>query len=142
MTLPFVLPPWLPWWVPMALLIPALLYALALLVMPFSVIGVKGRLEALDARLDDLQDEVRRLALRLPEPPGRRGFEDIGYTPPVLPAAERPAGSPLASAAVAPLVPTRSGADSRVVEHDPRRREAERVASRPMRTEPRLDRLR
>ena len=68
MTLPFTLPDWVPWWVPIVLLVPALLYALAFLFMPFSVIGVKGRLEAMEARLDEIQAEIRSLSLRLPEP--------------------------------------------------------------------------
>ena len=66
MTLPFTLPDWLPWWVPIVLLVPALLYALAFLFMPFSVIGVKSRLEVIEARLDEIQGEIRHLALRLP----------------------------------------------------------------------------
>ena len=67
MTLPFTLPDWLPWWVPIVLLVPALLYVLAFLFMPFSVIGVKSRLEVIEARLDEIQGEIRHLALRLPE---------------------------------------------------------------------------
>jgi hypothetical protein len=66
--LPFTLPDWLPWWVPIVVLVPALLYALVFLFMPFSVIGVKGRLETLEARLDEIQAEIRSLSLRLPEP--------------------------------------------------------------------------
>ena len=68
MTLPFSLPDWLPWWVPLLLVVPALLYALAFLFMPFSVIGVKGRLDVIEARLDEIQGEIRSLALRLREP--------------------------------------------------------------------------
>jgi hypothetical protein len=66
MTLPFTLPEWLPWWVPIVLLVPALLYALAFLFMPFSVIGLKSRLEVIEARLDEIQGEIRHLSLRLP----------------------------------------------------------------------------
>jgi hypothetical protein len=60
------LPDWLPWWVPLALLVPALLWALSFLFMPFSVFGVKSRLEVIEARLDEIQNEIRHVALRLP----------------------------------------------------------------------------
>jgi hypothetical protein len=80
MTLPFVLPDWLPWWVPIVLLVPALLYALAFLFMPFSVIGVKGRLEVIEARLDEIQGEIRHLALRLPETVRATDYGEI-YAP-------------------------------------------------------------
>jgi hypothetical protein len=84
MTLPFALPDWLPWWVPLLLVVPALLYALAFLFMPFSVIGVKGRLDVVEARLDEIQGEIRSLALRLREPGATdyRGadFEEV-YAP-------------------------------------------------------------
>ncbi len=43
--------------------------------MPFSVIGVKGRLEGVEARLDEIQGEIRSLALRLPDP-GRQELEN------------------------------------------------------------------
>ncbi len=65
MTMPFVLPDWLPWWVPLAVLVPVLLYLAVFLLMPFSVFGVKGRLDLIDARLDEIQGEIRSLALRL-----------------------------------------------------------------------------
>ena len=80
MTLPFALPDWLPWWVPIVLLVPALLYALAFLFMPFSVIGVKSRLDVIEARLDEIQGEIRHLALRLPEI-GRAADYDEIYAP-------------------------------------------------------------
>lgn len=79
MTLPFTLPDWLPWWVPIVLLVPALLYALAFLFMPFSVIGVKSRLDVIEARLDEIQGEIRHLSLRLPEV-GRIDYEEV-YAP-------------------------------------------------------------
>jgi len=66
-TLPFDLPDWLPWWGPLVAILPLALFVLAFLLMPFSVFGVKGRLEAIEARLDDIQAEIRMLALRLPE---------------------------------------------------------------------------
>lgn len=101
MTLPFTLPDWLPWWVPIVLLVPALLYALAFLFMPFSVIGLKSRLEVIEARLDEIQGEIRHLSLRLPEtrhaadydeiyapdPPVQRRGEPVISRPPIPPAA-------------------------------------------------------
>ena len=70
MNLPVPLPAWLPWWVPLVVLIPALLYTLLFLLMPFSVFGLKGRLDVIEARLDEIQTEIRTLTLRLPERDG------------------------------------------------------------------------
>jgi hypothetical protein len=80
MNIPLVLPDWVPWWVPLVLLVPTLLYALAFVFMPFSVLGVKSRLDVIEARLDELQQEIRHLALRLPAGRQELDFEDI-YTP-------------------------------------------------------------
>jgi hypothetical protein len=102
MNMPFTLPDWVPWWVPLVLLVPALLYALAFLFMPFSVLGVKTRLEVMEARLDEIQQEIRHLALRLPVGPQEVDFEDVyapihqpprresrvGDRPPIPPAAQ------------------------------------------------------
>lgn len=79
MNMPFALPDWVPWWVPMVLLVPTLLYALAFLFMPFSVLGTKTRLELMEARLEEMQQELRMIAARLPL--GREmDFEDV-YAP-------------------------------------------------------------
>jgi hypothetical protein len=75
------LPEWLPWWVPLALLVPALLWALSFLFMPFSVFGVKSRLEAIEARLDEIQNEIRHVALRLPAAGGTGPDYDDVYPP-------------------------------------------------------------
>ena len=72
MTLPFDMPAWVPWWVQLAILVVAALVAGAFLLMPFSVFGVKARLEALDQRLDDIQSDLRELAHRYPDPEMRR----------------------------------------------------------------------
>jgi hypothetical protein len=102
MNMPFALPDWVPWWVPLALLVPALLYALAFLFMPFSVLGVKTRLEVIEVRLDEIQNEIRHLALRLPvgqrevdfedvyapAPQPQRRTEQISERPPIPPAAQ------------------------------------------------------
>ena len=93
---PLPLPDWVPWWVHLALLLGLLLFGLLFLLMPFSVFGVKARLEGVEARLDEIQGEIRSLALRLPEPMGTgTGYvgpeADTGYMPP--PMAPRRAGS-------------------------------------------------
>ncbi len=119
MTSPLPLPDWFPWWAQLALLIAALLFGLMFLLMPFAVFGVKGRLDLMEARLDEIQGEIRSLALRLPEPgpgdalavagrtdlaghagPSRyadAGFDDYGrQRPPIPPAPQdrRPPAGP------------------------------------------------
>ena len=129
MTLPFPLPDWLPWWVPLVLLIPALLYALAFLFMPFSVIGVKGRLDVLEARLDEIQHEIRHLALRLPEAGQHVDYDEIYHPGPAEPSRDA-GGDPSADPARGARVGRR------------RRRggpAAAPAALRPSRREPRLD---
>ena len=64
MTLPFALPDWFPGWLFLALLIPALFWFLAFLMVPFNVFGVKARLEALEAALDELNEEFRVSQMR------------------------------------------------------------------------------
>jgi hypothetical protein len=143
MTLPFTLPDWLPWWVPLLLLVPALLYALAFLLMPFSVIGVKGRLDVIEARLDEIQGEIRSLVLRLREPGAAdyRGadFEEV-YAPKADDAAARATN-------ISPRPPIPPAAHE-LEDRPPRassfgnrapRREAPREAPRGGRAEPRID---
>ena len=77
------LPDWLPWWVPLVLLLPALLYALAFLFMPFSVIGLKSRLEAIEARLDEIQADLRHA----PGRPNRVGTDTDDYQDVYVPVA-------------------------------------------------------
>ena len=67
MTLPAIFPDWVPGWIQLALVIVAILLGLAFLLMPFSVFGVKARLEAVEIRLDEIQAEIRSLSMRLPE---------------------------------------------------------------------------
>ena len=78
MTMPFTFPDWMPWWMQLAITIAALLVGLAFLAMPFSVFGLKSRLDNIDARLDEMAGEMRTLALRLPEP------DHTGYDAPAL----------------------------------------------------------
>ena len=61
------LPDWVPWWAQLLLLIAGVLITMAFVMMPFSVFGLKSRLEAIEARIDELQGEIRTLVLRLPE---------------------------------------------------------------------------
>lgn len=77
MNLPFTLPDWLPAWAFLLLAIPALLFALAFLLMPFSVFGVKARLETIESQLDAVQEELRNLNLRA-RGVGGRPFTDDG----------------------------------------------------------------
>ena len=77
MDLPFALPDWLPNWAFLLLAIPALLFLLAFLLMPFSVFGVKARLEAIESQLDAVQEELRNLNLRA-RGVGGRAFADDG----------------------------------------------------------------
>ena len=152
MTLPFSLPDWLPWWVPLAVLVPALLYLLIFLLMPFSVFGLKRRLDAIEARLDEIHGEIRSLVLRVPELRG--GWTDQPPIAPV-PRAEpaRPARPPIPPAPVQPpRRPAEPGtrapppafdteeapAESEDDPAAPRRRPVLRPA-RPGRNEPRLD---
>jgi hypothetical protein len=75
------LPDWLPSWVPVVVLVLALLWGLAFLFMPFSVFGVKSRLEVIEARLDEIQNEIRHVALRLPAGGGPGPDYDDVYPP-------------------------------------------------------------
>jgi hypothetical protein len=88
MSSPFAFPDWMPWWMQLLLLVAGILVLLAFLVMPFSVFGVKSRLDAIEARLDEIQGEIRALVLRLPEP-GRRGVYEEEALRPAPVAAER-----------------------------------------------------
>ncbi len=68
--------PGLPEWSGVAALVALLLVGLAYLLMPFSVFGVKGRLDALEAQLDEIRDEIRGLSIRLSDGPRRVTGED------------------------------------------------------------------
>ncbi len=82
MTFPSVVPDWVPWWVPTVLLVLALLWLLAFMLVPFSVIGLKSRMDGLEARLDEIQAEIRRLTLRLPDPVRPVEFDELYAAPP------------------------------------------------------------
>jgi hypothetical protein len=140
MTLPFSLPDWVPWWLPFVVLVPGVLYLLAFLLMPFSIFGVKGRLEGVEARLDEIQAEIRRLALRLPEPLAGDGYGDD------LPPLGAPPGMPIrrpAETSMRPPIPPPPHAPLRAPDPNSAPAMAQRrgreSAAPGARTEPRLD---
>ena len=79
------LPDWLPPWVQIVLTAAVILLLLMFAAMPFSVFGVKARLDLIEARLDELQGEIRNLALRLPEPEDQAGRLLHPPIPPAMP---------------------------------------------------------
>jgi hypothetical protein len=134
-TLPFTLPDWLPAWAFLLLALPVLLYALVFIIMPFSVFGVKARLDGLEAQLNEIHEELRYLANRSAPPmrsvmtdeqdfdtlPQFNRLKTARATPPV----QQPAPPPIPPAPLTPMV-------------EPR--EQPRLPQRPARrTEPRLD---
>jgi hypothetical protein len=131
MNLPFPVPDWLPWWALLLVVVPALLYALAFLFMPFSVIGVKGRIDVLEARLDEIQHEIRHLSLRMPEPGQPVDYDDV-YEPQRH---EPPAIQRAATNARPPIPP----APYELNGHVPADRPPSPPNARPGRREPRLD---
>ena len=143
MTLPFALPDWLPWWVPLLLLVPALLYALAFLFMPFSVIGVKGRLDVIEARLDEIQGEIRSLALRLREP-GAADFRGADFEEVYAPRTDDPAARAPQVSQRPPIPPAAHELEDRTARgagwsNRAPRRDPPRDAPRGGRAEPRID---
>lgn len=132
MTMPFPVPDWLPWWVPLVLLLPALLYVLTFLFMPFSVIGVKGRLDVLEARLDEIQNEIRHLALRLPDTGEPVDFEEI-FNP--EPAVEQRSAPVMSRPPIPPATHELRREEPKVGRPPPQ----PQPPPRPSRREPRLD---
>jgi len=84
------LPDWLPWWAVVVVVVPLALYLALFLMMPFSTLGLRGRIGALEGRIEELHEEIRGLTLRLPERGmGERGmdpYEGGGRAPPIPPA--------------------------------------------------------
>jgi hypothetical protein len=128
MTLPFNLPAWLPWWVPLVCLVPILLWLLAFLLVPFSVIGLKARLDGLEARLDELHAEIRTLSIRMPENAPSVDFDEI-YHP------QQSAPQPQPRVVRRPPIPPAT----HELEADQARPERRPADTRRDRTEPKLD---
>ncbi|WP_460253165.1 hypothetical protein [Acidiphilium sp. MT5] len=78
----------LPDWAVLILLLIGGVYALALLAMPFAVFGVKSRLSAIEEQLEDIQEELRVMALR--QAGARIGVMDQVYPEPAKPTAPAP----------------------------------------------------
>jgi hypothetical protein len=86
------LPDWLPGWAVGLIVAVGALYALLLLAMPFSVFGLKGRLDEIEARLDDLHGDAQAILRRLPAVRGEPIPEDAPQ--PAAPPPQRGAGRP------------------------------------------------
>ncbi len=139
MTLPLSLPDWMPSWVYLLIALPVLLWILAFLLVPFSVIGLKARLEALESQIDEMHEDLRIMAMRASGalPPAARSLEPYDEVPDfgalkksraAARATEEPAPrrAPIPTPQSAPPMPARE----RLVPTPP---------ARPRRTEPRLD---
>lgn len=79
------LPDWLPWWALVLVMVPVAIYLALFLMMPFQTFGLRGRIAALEGRIDELHEEVRGLTLRLPER-GLDPYDGPGRAPPIPPA--------------------------------------------------------
>jgi hypothetical protein len=142
LNLPFALPDWMPPWVFLLLALPVLLWALAFALMPFSVFGVKARLDSLESQVESLHDDLRMMAMRTsgalpPAPSEFHPYDDVpnfarikkshaAYEEPVTPP-PRPAPAPAPAPMATPVV-------------SPRERFVPAPPPKPLRrTEPRLD---
>ncbi len=63
--------PGLPGWTGLLAALALALLVLCFLVMPFSVFGLKSRLESIEAQLDEVQAELRAISARLADGPRR-----------------------------------------------------------------------
>lgn len=87
--------PGLPEWTGLLALLLLLVIALAFVLMPFAVFGLKGRLDAIEAQLDALTAEVRALALRVGDAPRRGVMAEDWSDPPVARRAAEPVSRPV-----------------------------------------------
>jgi hypothetical protein len=99
----------MPWWMQVLLLVAGILVFGALLLMPFNVFGLKSRLETIEARLDEIQGEIRSLALRLPEPGRFPAYQEepLRTAPPMERPAERAVERPIERAPERPAAAMR-----------------------------------
>ncbi len=142
MTLPFTLPDWLPGWALLLLALPVLLWACAFLLMPFSVFGVKARLEALEAQVDQLQDDLRIMNMRYTGslPPVSRSTDAYEDVPDFARLKKsRTSFAPAPEVVEEPPPPPRRAPLPTPQVFRERLSPAPQPSSRPRRTEPRLD---
>jgi hypothetical protein len=109
--------PGLPDWAGLVILVLLALVALAYLLMPFSVFGVKGRLDSIEAQLDEIQTELRTMALRTPEPGRRRPPVEEDW---VEPPPRRAEPEPPPPRATPPVPPPAAWPESRGARAEPR----------------------
>jgi len=93
--------PGLPGWTGMVVVLALGLVALAFALMPFSVFGLKSRLEMLELQLEDVQAELRALGMRLAEQPRQLPAPGTDYLDLPLPR-RSPEPEPRATAPVPP----------------------------------------
>lgn len=126
--------PGLPDWAALALLVIGLTILLAWILMPFSVFGVKGRIEALEARLEVMHDELRQLNARLSQPAGPRAADfAMPAESPIL----RPDIGPLHEPRAAPPIPPPPVVPHRTTRVPPQLK-PEPIVPQPGRAEPKL----
>ncbi|MCS6931326.1 MAG: hypothetical protein NZM27_03845 [Acetobacteraceae bacterium] len=94
--------PGLPAWSGVVVLALLAVVALAYLLMPFAVFGLKGRLDRIEAQIEELAGEVRTLSQRLALGPRVAAAEDFTPHPAVPPAVPR---DPPPPPRVAPVPP-------------------------------------
>jgi hypothetical protein len=126
--LPFSLPDWMPAWGVLLVGLPLLLWVLAFLLVPFSVIGLKSRIDGLEAQIDALHEDLRIIGMRAagvlpPAPRTYSGYEEVPEFTQMKRAQQAAPPPPAASTGYAPLTAKRE------VPPPPR----------PRRAEPRLD---
>ena len=73
--------PGLPDWLGFLLLLAALGFGLAFVMMPFAVFGIKSRLEAIEQRLAETEESMRALARQVSAQPGLARAADVDALP-------------------------------------------------------------
>lgn len=109
--------PGMPPWVGVVLLIAIAISILAFLAMPFSVFGVKSRLEAIEAELADLRNDLRTMLRQGPTLAGTRATVEDDYVAPPRAATPRAADF---EPRVSPPVPPPPARPSRAGRAEPR----------------------